>query len=118
VEIYVYGVLLSHRYERKLLAATDENLARQLKAEALKSKNPSEWVQIEADDEEVDGTLSGVATERPKYWLHKGTGYTQWETPPVVQADIEQRLLAQSQNTIYVQSKTPARERYVCPVCV
>ena len=99
------------KFERVQAAEANEKLARELKREAYRSKNPSEWIEVEVPLE--DGVQQEPGVERPKYWMHKGTGYTQWEVPPIVQADREQKLLNEQQRTIYVQSTTPARDRYL-----
>ena len=96
------------KFERQQTAEHDENVARQIKNDALRSKNPSEWTQVEAELEE--GQVLAEGREPPKYWLHKATGYIQWDTPPVVQAAIDQNGM---NRTIYVQSAVPERERYL-----
>jgi len=99
------------RWERKKAAEKNEAVALQMKTEALRSKNPNDWVQVEVD-ESADAP-SGDSGERQVYWLHKKSGYTQWETPPVIQQALDQQALNEQQRTIYVQSSVPERDRYL-----
>lgn len=99
------------KFERIKAAEHDEELARKIKSDALRSKNPNEWEQVAADLEE--GQVLADGEEPPKYWQHKRTGYSQWEPPPIIQAAIDQGLLNEQHQTIYVQSATPEREKYL-----